>query len=124
MKKDLIERVEVFGEKVIKLVLEISRNPVTNPLISQLVRSATSIGANYYEAQGACSKKEFINKIYICKKETIETQHWIRMIILASPKQKQDCETQLKEAIELGMIFSTIITNSMKTFDSQIKPKV
>lgn len=55
---------------------------VNNPLISQIVRSGTSIGANYCEANGASSKKDFKNKIYICKKECKETNYKFKIIIM------------------------------------------
>lgn len=49
-------------------------------VLDQLVRSVTSIGANYAEAQDASSKKDFINKIYIAKKEANETKHWLKFV--------------------------------------------
>ncbi|MDI6779731.1 MAG: four helix bundle protein [Bacteroidota bacterium] len=52
---------------------------------AKLVRSSTSIGANYMEADGAESRKDFQHKIALCKKETKETKHWIRMILKANP---------------------------------------
>ena len=66
---DLEERTARFGEGVIAFAKKIPRNPVTLPLISQLVRSGTSVGANYCEADDAVSKKDFRNKIGTCKKE-------------------------------------------------------
>jgi len=60
------------------------------PLISQLVRSSTSVGANYCEANGASSKKDFKNKIHICKKEVQESKHWLHMISVACPEMKEN----------------------------------
>ncbi len=79
-KYDLEERTEKFGEQVIDFCKLIEQDAVTKPVISQLIRSATSIGANYMEANAASSKKDFTNKIYICKKEAQETKHWLRML--------------------------------------------
>lgn len=71
MKKyDLEERTAIFGEKIIEFVKTIPKNPVNNPLINQIIRSGTSIGANYMEADAAVSKKDFKHKISICKKES------------------------------------------------------
>ena len=56
---DLEERTALFGEAVIRFAKKISKNPVSTPLISQLVRAGTSIGANYCEADDAVSKKDF-----------------------------------------------------------------
>ncbi len=84
-KYDLEERTAKFGENIIGFTRTISRDAINSPLISQLVRSATSIGANYMEADGAESKQDFRHKIAICKKESKETRHWLRMIATASP---------------------------------------
>jgi len=73
------------------------------------VRSATSIGANYAESDGAESKKDFRHKIALCKKEAKETKHWFRMIAKANPEKKNDCRELWKEAQELTLIFSAII---------------
>ena len=79
-KYDLEERTALFGELIIKLCKSLPQNTITKPLIHQLIRSCTSIGANYMEANGASSRKDFRNKIFICKKETQETKHWLRML--------------------------------------------
>ena len=78
------------------------------PLISQIIRSSTSIGANYMEANQASSKKDFNNKIRICQKESNETKHWLRMIASASPEYKEKCRQFWQEAHELTLIFSKI----------------
>lgn len=76
-KFDLEERTAKFGEAVIKFANSIPKNAVTLPIITQLVKSGTSIGANYCEADDAESKKDFNHKIGICKKEARETKHWL-----------------------------------------------
>jgi four helix bundle protein len=68
-KYDLEERTAKFGENIIVLCQSIKHNVITKPVISQIIRSATSVGANYCEANGASSKKDFKNKIHICKKK-------------------------------------------------------
>jgi len=108
-KYDLEERTARFGESVIGFVQGLQKNPVNSPLISQIVRSATSIGANYMEADGAESKKDFYHKIGICKKEAKETMHWLRMLATANQKEKDSCRTLWKEAHELTLIFSSIV---------------
>jgi len=67
-KFDLEERTQKFGEDVIKFAKGITLTPVTTPLVTQLVRSATSIGANYEEADGAESKKDFTHKLEFARK--------------------------------------------------------
>jgi four helix bundle protein len=105
---DLAERTALFGEAVIQFVRGIRRDEINGPLIRQLVRSATSIGANYNEADEAGSKKEFRYRISVCCREARETQYWLRMIAAACPESKQDARTQWLEANELTRIFGAI----------------
>src|SRR3954470_1740828 len=85
---DLAERTAVFGEQVIRFSRSMRLDSVTMPLIKQLVRSGTSIGANYVEADEAGSKKEFSYRISVCRREARETQYWLRMIVAAKPEVK------------------------------------
>ena len=109
---DLEERTARFGESVIIFARRVSVNPVTGPLISQLVRSATSIGANYCEADDAESKKDFRHKIGICRKEARETKYWLRMIASAEPSLKENARKLWQEAKELNLIFGAIRRSS------------
>ncbi|MGC9314677.1 MAG: four helix bundle protein, partial [bacterium] len=102
---DLRERTAIFGERVIEFAKIIEKNDITKPLIRQIVRSATSVGANYMEADGAESRRDFRHKIALCKKEAMETKHWIRMIAKASPKTSSTGRILWKEAQELTLIF-------------------
>jgi len=105
---DLVERTSKFGKEVILFVKSLSNNSINNPLISQLIRSATSIGANYMEADCGESRKDFIHKIGICKKESKETTHWIHMIAIANLERVVECRKLWQEAHELTLIFSSI----------------
>ena len=106
---DLEERTQKFGEDIIEFAKEISKNTITIPIISQLVRAGTSVGANYMEANGADSKKDFIHKIGISKREAKETKHWLRMTVKAESSLKEKARELWKEAEELNLIFSKII---------------
>ncbi len=75
MKYDLEERTAKFAENIINFAKEIHKSQINLPLITQLVKAGTSVGANYCEANGASSKRDFRNKIYICKKEIKETKY-------------------------------------------------
>ncbi|MGA3282974.1 MAG: four helix bundle protein [Verrucomicrobiota bacterium] len=86
---DLEERTAAFGESVIRFAKTIPKNPITLPLIDQVIRSGTSVAANYCEADDAVSKNDFKNKIGICRKEARETKLW-------------------QEAKELHLIFAAI----------------
>jgi len=112
-KFDLEERTARFGEDVIKFCKKLPRDVLTIPLINQLVRSGTSIGANYAEADDAESRKDFKHKIGICKKESRETKHFIRMIVTAVPEIKPDAKLLWSEANELNLIFNAI-NNKLK----------
>jgi len=114
-KFDLEERTAKFGEEVIKFSKIIPVNLTTKSLVSQLVRSATSVGANYSEADDAESKKDFQHKIGICKKESRETKHWLRMMVVAAPELTEKARILWQEAKELNLIFNAIIHNSNKT---------
>ncbi len=111
-KYDLEERTAKLGEETILLCKKIKPSQISNPIINQLIRSSTSIGANYMEANGASSKKDFTNKIFICKKEAQETKHWLRMLSVAEPEQADDLRRIWKETQELTLIFQKIATTS------------
>jgi four helix bundle protein len=111
-KYDLLERTASFGENVIDFLKTIQRNELTRPLINQIVRSATSVGANYMEADVAESKKDFIHKLGICRKEAKETMHWLRMIARVGINEQDECRKLWKESQEFVFIFSSIITKS------------
>lgn len=108
MNYDLEERTAKFGEQIIDFVKTLERNEINRSLISQIIRSGTSIGANYMEANQASSKKDFKNKIHICRKEANETKHWLRMIARANIKEKNNCQKFWQEAHELTLIFFKI----------------
>jgi four helix bundle protein len=63
------------------------------------------------EANGASSKKDFANKIFICKKEAQETKHWLRMLAVCFPGTKEELKSLWQEAQELTMIFQKITTS-------------
>jgi len=111
-KYDLEERTAKFGENIIEFCKKIPLNPITIPIITQLIKAGTSIGANYNEADCAETKKDFEHKIGICKKESKETRHWLRMMAKAVPELKEESRKLWKEANELNLIFSSIVRKS------------
>jgi four helix bundle protein len=108
---DLEDRTAQFGLSIIRFCRSMEQNIITKPLISQLIRSGTSIGANYMEANSASSKKDFTNKIFICKKESQETKHWFRMLAECFPERKEEIRKLWQESQELTMIFQKITTS-------------
>jgi len=113
---DLAERTARFGEAVILLAHKLPRSEVVRPLVNELVRSSTSIGANYMEADGAESRRDFAHKVAICKKEAKETTHWLRMLVAGCPDFAGECRSLSREANELALIFSAIV----RKVDSQL----
>jgi len=109
---NLDERTAKFGEAIICLIKKVPKNIATIAILKQLIRSGTSVGANYMEANGASSKKDFKNKIHICKKEAMETKYWLRMLAEACSEAKDDCRELWQEAQELSMIFGKIASSS------------
>ncbi len=106
---DLEERTACFGEATIAFAKTLPDNRVMGPLISQLVRSGTSVGANYCEADDAVSKKEFCHKIGTCIKEARETKYWLRMMVAAEPTAREKARKLWQEAKELHLIFAAIL---------------
>ncbi len=113
-KYDLGERTAKFGERVIEFAKSLPDDSINLSLKSQFVRSGTSIGANYMEADAAESKRDFKHKIALCKKEAKETMHWLRIIAKANPDKKDECRRLWKEAHELTLIFSSILKKSKR----------
>ena len=109
---DLEERTARFGEDIIQFVKTFDIDVINRILIDQLVRSGMSVGANYMEANGAESRKDFQHKIGICKKEVRETKHWLRMIAKANPQKIEQARQLWLEAEELVRIFAKIIITS------------
>ena len=113
-KFDLEERTIKFSEQVIGFVKRLPQDVITKPLISQLVRAATSIGANYSEAEEANSKKDFVNKVAIAKKETRATKYWLRILASTIPNAKDEARVLWQEAQELNLILAAIIRSATK----------
>lgn len=111
---NLEDRTTNFSESLIGFYKRCPKNVITIPIIKQGLRAGTSIGANYMEANGASSKKDFKNKIFTCKKEGKETMYWLRLIgrTLEEENLKEECRVIWQEAKELTLIFSHIATTT------------
>ncbi len=114
---DLCERTAVFGEDVIEFCLSLPTTPINAPLITQFVKSGTSLGANYGEADEAETKTDFRHKIALCRKEAKETKHWCRMLAKACKDRSAALRALWKEAHELHLIFCKII----RTTDANLR---
>lgn len=107
-KYNLEERTAKFAEAIIRFCKLINENTINKPLIIQLIKSSTSIAANYCEADDAESKQDFKHKIGICKKESRESKHWLRMVAVANPELSEKSKKLWIEAKELNLIFNAI----------------
>lgn len=111
-KFDLEERTSKFAEAVIDFCKKIPITPITKNIIEQLIKAATSVGANYCEADCAETKKDFEHKLGICKKESRESKYWLRMIARVCPELKDEAKILWKESNELNLIFCSIVKKS------------
>jgi len=109
---DLGERTARFAEAIIAFAKKIRKTPVTMPLITQLVKAGTSVGANYCEADDSISKRDFRKSIGICRKESKESKYWVRMAVAAQPDLSDDGRPLWQEAKELNLIFSKIFRST------------
>lgn len=111
-KYDLEDRTLEFGKKIIHLIKELPKNTINLSLSSQTIRSGTSMGANYREANETETKKDFCFRIRICRKEGKETIYWLNLIIDANPEFKSRILLLLQETTELVKIFAAILEKS------------
>jgi four helix bundle protein len=107
MKKELESRTKKFALRVIKLVNALPRSRVANVLANQILRSGTSIGANYREANRAQSREDFIHKIAVCEKEADETEYWLELLVEAKLIKQSMLDPLIAECRELLAIFVT-----------------
>jgi len=105
---DLEDRTKSFSIKIIHLCKKLPFNTVNHRLIDQLIRSSTSIGANYREANETDTKKGFKNKITIAKKEAKETIYWLELILEANSGIKDEMFSLLDESKQLIKILASI----------------
>ncbi len=111
----LLDRTFEFGLNTLKLLNSLEYSPVLSVPINQLARSATSIGANYEEAQAAESSKDFSHKVGISSKECRESVYWLKMLNELYPEKSELFENKIKESIELRKIFISIKKSTDKS---------
>jgi four helix bundle protein len=107
-KYDLKDRLFRFAKEVLHVCYSMPRTIENDVIRKQLVRAGTAVGANYAEADGAVTKKDFVNKIAIARKEAKETFYWLQLIASANNKQSQFSEL-IREADEIIRILSAIL---------------
>jgi four helix bundle protein len=108
--QQLLDRTFYFGVNVLKFMKKLPYDSIYKIPKFQVARSSASIGANYEEAQGAVSKRDFSNKVGISYKEARESAYWLRVLkeLYNEKKYEEEFTIQIMEAIELRNIFSSI----------------
>lgn len=115
IRSELSERLLDFAVAVIKLTTKIEKIAVGRHIAGQLIRSATSAGANYEEACGAESRKDFVHKLQVVLKELRESLYWLRLTRKAELASEGDCNSLIDEAQELTKIIAkSIVTAKQK----------
>jgi len=114
IKEKLLEKTFEVSKDAIDLMKNLPRDQTNQILKKQFLRAVTSIGANYREAIEAESKKDFIHKLYLSKKEAREAFYWIGLIIHQNKKQKNGLKKITQEIDGLFRIFSSSIKTSKK----------
>ncbi|MCX7756519.1 MAG: four helix bundle protein [Anaerolineales bacterium] len=112
MKYDLEERTFGFSKEVLRFLKSLKICFYQREIVEQLLRAVFSIGANYQEANGASSKREFRNKVAICKKEAKEAKYWLRLLA-ETGADRERLRVFWKEADKRVRIFSKIIKNTV-----------
>lgn len=113
---DIKERTFDFGLRIVKLVMLFPKNTAGFKIGEQLLRAGTSVGANVEEADDAHSKKDFVYKMGISRREARESGYWLRIVlrteIIIEQKIKDEAEALLKESVELRNILSAILSKA------------
>ena len=111
-RQELDERLLDYGARVIKLVEALPRTLVGRRIGDQLLRSSTSVGANYEEAQGAESKGDFVHKLQIALKEMRESHYWLRLLVKARTLPSERLVDLLDEATQLRAMLSKAVATA------------
>ena len=113
--ENIAERLLDFSVRILKLADSLPKSPSTSHISMQIVRSGTSAGANYEEARGAESDKDFIHKLGICLKELRESRYWLRVIERAGKFPNGRMEQIIQESDELCRIIGQSILTARKS---------
>ena len=109
---DLGERLFDFAIRVIKYLRTMPDNPEFRVIKHQLIKSSTSVGANYEEAQAGSSKADFTNKVRIALREMRESNYWLRIIKGIYDEENLELNALIQESKELKLILGSIVQKS------------
>jgi four helix bundle protein len=120
-KNDITDRTFNFSIDIVKFAKHIPKDPVGFVLGRQLIKSATSIGANVEEATGAYSKDDFTFKMNIALKEARETNYWLRLLRESGVVKNKAIEKLLDESLNVKNILSAIVKTSKGKREKHLK---
>jgi len=120
MKNELLDRTKKFALDCWKLCAKIPKSREFNAYVYQLLKSSSSVGANYRASQRAKSTADFINKLKIVEEETDESVYWLEMFYEILPKHNAEIKALIKEGSELLAIFVASINTAKR---NQMKSK-
>ncbi len=111
---DLSKRLFEFAVRVIKFLRTLPNNTEHKVIQYQLIKSSSSSGANYEESQGASSRADFSNKVFISLKEMRESNYWLRIIKAINENKSEELDFLIKESEELKNILGSITTKTRR----------
>jgi four helix bundle protein len=118
LKYDLEDRTFNFAKRAITLSNKLNKNDANRILLNQLIRSSTSIGANYREANEASTKKDFKHKIQLAKKESRETIYWLKLLVEFNSAYINELDNLINESTQIMKILAAIY---LKTEATKVK---
>ncbi len=111
----ILEKSFAFSVRMVRAYQHLSESKREYILSKQLLRSATSIGANVHEANNAHGKKDFIAKMYIAYKEASETEYWIHLLVETGYFTKAEGNSLLADCVELKQILTAILKSAKRS---------
>jgi four helix bundle protein len=120
-KEELENRTLEFSIRLVKLLNKLPKNLINYKILGQLFDAATSIGANYKEANGAETPKDFLHKIGIVFKESREAHYWLSVLKANNPNLEMNINPLLSEADEFRRIFGSAVSTCKNNQNSKIK---
>ena len=102
------ERTQDFALEIILFTKKVPKSVENEVIVKQLIRSSSSVGANYVEANNASSKQDFRNKIFIAKKEAAESRYWLQL--LSKANSSLDVANLIDESSQLLFILQKIVS--------------
>ncbi len=108
MKYDLEERTLKFAKNCIDICKKVEKNIINNELVKQLIRASCSIGANYREANDTITKRDFLHKAGICRREAKESKYWLELFLHANTNLNKELEQLIDESLQFARIFASM----------------